>query len=163
VALDDFYVLPGDNPAQETVLAPGELITALRLPASAAAFSGHSRYVKVRDRTSYAFAVVSAAAGLIIEDGKIAQARLAFGGVAPKPWRARAAEAALIGQAPSREAYRAAAEIAMAEAKPAGDNGFKIELARRLAVRAFALAAAGTPKRLPALPASPFATGVQHA
>jgi xanthine dehydrogenase YagS FAD-binding subunit len=163
VALDDFYVLPGDNPAQETVLAPGELITALRLPASAAAFSGHSRYVKVRDRTSYVFAVVSAAAGLIIEDGKIAQARLAFGGVAPKPWRARAAEAALIGQAPSREAYRAAAEIAMAEAKPAGDNGFKIELARRLAVRAFTLAAAGMPKRLPALPASPFATGVQHA
>jgi xanthine dehydrogenase YagS FAD-binding subunit len=163
VALNDFYVLPGDDPARETVLAPGELITAIRLPSSAAAFAGRSRYVKVRDRTSYAFAVVSAAAGLVLEGGTIAQARLAFGGVAAKPWRARAAETALIGKTPGREAYRAAAEIAMADAKPAGDNGFKIELARRLAVRALTLAAAGTPARLPALPASPFAIGAPHA
>jgi xanthine dehydrogenase YagS FAD-binding subunit len=163
VPLEAFHLLPGDNPAVETVLAPGELITAIQLPAAAAAFAGHARYVKVRERTSYAFAVVSAAAGLVMEDGRIAQARLAFGGVAAKPWRAREAEALLVGAAPGRETFRAAAEAAMAEATPCGENGFKIELARRLAVRAFTLAAAGTPQHLPALPASPFATGVPHA
>ncbi|NGM18703.1 xanthine dehydrogenase family protein subunit M [Roseomonas stagni] len=157
IPLRDFHRLPGSTPDRETDLAPGELIVALRLPGEAAGFAPHSRYVKLRERTSYAFAVVSAAAGLRIEDGRIAAARLALGGVAAKPWRATAAEAALVGAAPGADAFRAAAGLALAEAKPSGDNAFKIELARRIAVRALILAAAGTPARLPALPASPFA------
>ncbi|QRE73553.1 FAD binding domain-containing protein [Methylobacterium aquaticum] len=157
VPLDSFHRLPGDAPERETVLEPGELITALVLPPEAAAFAGHSRYLKVRDRTSYAFAVVSAAAGLRLEEGRIAEARLALGGVALKPWRARAAEAILAGRAPDEAAFRAAADAALAEARPSGDNAFKIELARRLVVRALRHAAAGTPERLPALPASVFA------
>ena len=99
VPLEDFHRLPGDTPHIETVLEPGELILGLRLPPEAAAFAGNARYLKVRDRTSYAFAVVSAAAGLRLEGGVIAEARLALGGVALKPWRARAAEALLRGQA----------------------------------------------------------------
>ncbi len=157
VPLDSFHRLPGDAPERETVLEPGELITALVLPPEAAAFAGHSRYLKVRDRTSYAFAVVSAAVGLRLEEGRIAEARLALGGVALKPWRARAAEAILAGRAPDEAAFRAAADAALAEARPSGDNAFKIELARRLVVRALRHAAAGTPERLPALPASVFA------
>jgi xanthine dehydrogenase YagS FAD-binding subunit len=163
VALEAFHLLPGSDPSVETVLAPGELITAIRLPASSAAFAAHARYIKVRERTSYAFAVVAAAAGLVLETGKITQARLAFGSIAAKPWRSRSAEQSLIGAAPHRDAFRAAAEIALADAKPPGDGDFKIELARRLAVRALSLAAAGTPPRVAALPASLFAAGVHHA
>ena len=111
----------------------------------------------LRERTSYAFAVVSAAACLRIEDGVIAEARLALGGVAAKPWRVRAAEAVLAGARPNPEGFRRAAEVALAEARPSGDNAFKIELARRIVVRALAVAGAGTPERVPALPASPFA------
>ena len=164
VPLEDFYALPGDTPQRETVLEPGELITAVRLPAEAAAFSAHARYLKIRDRTSYAFAVVSAAAALRMADNKIVEARLALGGVAAKPWRARAAEALLIGERTGREIFRHAAEAALTDAKPSGDNGVKIELAIRAAARALALAAAGTPARIPALPASPFAVpnGVLH-
>ena len=136
---------------------PGELIVAVRLPTEAAAFSGHIRYLKVRERTSYAFAVVSAAAALRIDAGVIAEARIALGGVAMKPWRARAAEAMLVGSSPDGAAFRHAAEVALADATPSGDNEFKIELARRIVTRALALAAAGTPDRVPALPASPFA------
>lgn len=157
VPLQDFHLLPGSTPERETVLAPGELIVALRLPAEAAGFAAHSRYVKLRERTSYAFAMVSAAAGLRLEDGRIAAARLALGGVAAKPWRAEAAEAVLLGAAPGADAFHRAAGLALAEARPSGENAFKIELARRIAVRALTLAAAGTPARLPALPASPFA------
>jgi xanthine dehydrogenase YagS FAD-binding subunit len=156
IPLEAFHRLPGDTPHIETDLAPGELIVALRLPPEAAAFSGHARYLKVRDRTSYAFAVVSAAAGLRLAAGKIVESRIALGGVALKPWRARAAEAVLDGRAPDEAAFRDAAEAALAEARPAGDNAFKIELARRMIRRALTLAAAGTPDRLPALPASPF-------
>src|SRR6266403_759756 len=157
VALEEFHLLPGATPERESVLAPGELVLAVRLPSSAARFAAHARYLKLRERTSYAFAVVSAAACLHIEDGVIAEARLALGGVAAKPWRARAAEAALAGVRPNSEHFRRAAEAALAEARPSGDNAFKIELARRIAVRTLALAAAGTPERLPALPGSPFA------
>lgn len=157
VPLQDFHLLPGTTPEHESVLAPGELVVALRLPPEAAGFAAHARYVKLRERTSYAFAVVSAAAGLRIEDGRIAEARLALGGVAARPWRAEAAEAALTGAAPDAAAFGRAAEIALADARPSGDNAFKIELARRIARRALTLAAAGTPERLPALPASPFA------
>ncbi len=157
VAVVDFHTLPGEHPEHESVLAPGELIVAVRLPAEAAGWAAHSRYIKLRDRTSYAFAVVSAAAALRMENGVIAEARLALGGVAAKPWRAHAAEAALVGRPADAAAFADAAQAALADAKPSGDNAYKIELARRLAVRAFRLAAAGTPDRLPALPASPMA------
>jgi xanthine dehydrogenase YagS FAD-binding subunit len=157
VALEEFHQLPGITPERESVLAPGELVVAVRLPGPATRFAAHARYLKLRERTSYAFAVVSAAACLHIEDGVIAEARLALGGVAAKPWRARAAEAALGGVRPNSEDFRRAAEAALAEARPSGDSAFKIELARRIVVRALALAAAGTPERVPALPASPFA------
>ena len=157
VPLEDFYHLPGNTPERESVLEPGELIVAVRLPGDAAGFARHTRYIKLRERTSYAFAVVSAAAALRIEDGRIAEARLALGGVALKPWRCQASEATLAGARPDAAAFRAAAEAALADAKPSGNNAFKIELARRIAVRALTLAAAGTPARVSALPASPFA------
>jgi xanthine dehydrogenase YagS FAD-binding subunit len=160
VPLETFHHLPGNDPARETVLEPGELIVALRLPPAAAGFAGHARYLKVRERTSYAFAVVAAAAGLRLEGPRIAEARLALGGVALKPWRAREAERLLAGRAATEAAtFRAAAEAALASARPSGDNEFKIELARRVVVRALTLAAAGTPARTPALPGSIFAAG----
>jgi xanthine dehydrogenase YagS FAD-binding subunit len=164
IALEALHRLPGDTPEREHTLEPGDLIVALRLPAEAQTFSAHARYLKVRERTSYAFAVVSAAAGLRIEDGAIREARLALGGVAAKPWRASAAEGILTGCRPGADAFRAAAKTALADAKPSGDNAFKIELARRIIVRALTLAAAGTPARMPALPASPFssASGALH-
>jgi xanthine dehydrogenase YagS FAD-binding subunit len=158
VALEALHRLPGDTPERESVLEPGDLIVALRLPAEARTFSAHARYLKVRERTSYAFAIVSAAAALRIEGGTIRNVRLALGGVAAKPWRARAAEATLEGASPTPAAFRRAAEVALADAKPSGDNRFKIELAQRILVRALTLAAAGTPARMPALPASPFAS-----
>ncbi len=157
VPLETFHRLPGDAPQHETVLQPGELITAVRLPAEAAGFAAHARYLKVRERTSYAFAVVSAAAGLRFDGPRIVEARLALGGVALKPWRAREAERLLAGQERGEARFREAAEAALAEAKPSGDNAWKIELARRVIARALALAAAGTPGRLPALPGSVFA------
>ncbi len=158
VPLEGFHTLPGDAPERETVLEPGELVVAVRLPGEAAEFAAHACYLKIRERTSYAFAVVSATAALRIEGGRIAQARLALGGVALKPWRARAAEESLAGARPAAAAFHRAAEVALAEAKPSGENAFKIELARRVVARALTLAAAGTPVRLPALPASPFAS-----
>jgi xanthine dehydrogenase YagS FAD-binding subunit len=165
IALETFHRLPGDAPQHESMLEPGEMIVALRLPAEAARFAAHARYLKVRERTSYAFAVVSAAAALRLDGVTISDARLALGGVAMKPWRAREAERILAGARPDASIFRRAAEAALAQAKPSGDNGFKIELARRIVVRALALAAAGTPARAPALPASPFAhaSGDLHA
>ncbi len=129
IPLEVFHRLPGDAPDRESVL----------------------------ETTSYAFAVVSAAAALSIENDTIVEARLALGGVAMKPWRAREAERILAGTPADAALYRRAAEAALAEARPSGDNSFKIELARRILVRVLALAASGTPERLPALPASPFA------
>jgi xanthine dehydrogenase YagS FAD-binding subunit len=158
IALEDLHRLPGDTPERESALEPGDLIVAVRLPAEARTFSAHARYLKVRERTSFAFAVVSAAAGLRIERGTIREARLALGGVAAKPWRARAAEQVLTGARADAAAFRRAAEAALADAKPSGDNLFKIELARRIVLRALTLAAAGTPRRIAALPASPFAS-----
>jgi xanthine dehydrogenase YagS FAD-binding subunit len=165
VPLLEFYRLPGDAPERETVLAPGDLVVAVRLPGEAARFAAHARYLKVRERTSYAFAVVSAAAALRMEAGRIAEARVALGGVALKPWRASAAEAALAGARPEEAIFREAAALALADARPSGDNGFKIELGQRIVTRALLLAAAGTPDRIPALPASPFASqqgGMAH-
>ncbi|MEK9281546.1 MULTISPECIES: xanthine dehydrogenase family protein subunit M [unclassified Bradyrhizobium] len=165
IALDDLHRLPGDTPQRDSALEPGDLIVAVRLPPAARGFAAHARYLKVRERTSYAFAVVSAVAALQIENGKITEARLALGGVAAKPWRARVAEDVLKGAAPDAAAFQEAARRALTDAKPSGDNAFKIELARRIVVRALTLAAVGTPARMPALPASPFAStsGVLHA
>jgi xanthine dehydrogenase YagS FAD-binding subunit len=157
VRLEDFHCLPGDTPQIETVLQQGDLILAVHLPPPAAAFAAHARYLKIRDRTSYAFAVVSAAAALRFDGESIAEARVALGGVAAKPWRARAAEAVLAGEKPGRAVFLKAAGAALRDARVLGDNGYKVELAQRLIARALALAAAGTPDRLPALPASVFA------
>jgi xanthine dehydrogenase YagS FAD-binding subunit len=127
--LADLYRLPGDRPDLETVLEPGELITAVELPPSLA--NSRSTYRKVRDRASYAFALVSVAAVLKVEDGTVKDVRLALGGVAPKPWRARKAEDALRGGSATEAAFRAAAEAELADAVPLKDNGFKVELAIR--------------------------------
>ncbi|MGF7162772.1 xanthine dehydrogenase YagS FAD-binding subunit [Rhodoligotrophos appendicifer] len=164
IPIDALHLLPGTTPERETALAPGELIIALRLPVGAAAFSRNARFLKLRERTSYAFDVVSAAAMLEVEFGTIRSARIALGGVAAKPWRAREAEAFLASGPATEEAFTMAAEIALAEAQPSGDNAFKIELARRIVVRALDLAFAGTPAIMPALPASPFSTisGAKH-
>jgi xanthine dehydrogenase YagS FAD-binding subunit len=156
IALEALHRLPGDTPQRDNALEPGDLIVAVRLPGAARGFAPHARYLKVRERTSYAFALVSAAAALRIEAGRITEARLALGGVAARPWRSRAAEDILAGASPGPEAYRDAATAALAGARPSGDNLFKIELAHRIVVRALTLAAAGTPARVPPLPASPF-------
>ncbi|WP_132255249.1 FAD binding domain-containing protein [Methylobacterium segetis] len=158
VPLTEFHRLPGDAPERDTVLEPGELIVAVRLPPEAAGFSAHARYLKIRERTSYAFALVSAAAMLRLDGGRIGAARLALGGVALKPWRARGAEDLLAGREPDATAFREAAEAALEGAHASGEaNAFKIELARRVVTRALQRALAGTPERVPALPASPFA------
>ncbi len=158
IALENLHRLPGDTPERESALEPGDLIVALRLPGEAARFAAHARYLKLRERTSFAFAVVSAAAALELDGGAIRSARLALGGVAAKPWRARAAEEALAGANADEMAFHKAAEAALADARPSGDNAFKIELAKRIVVRALVLAAARRPERLPALPASPFSS-----
>jgi xanthine dehydrogenase YagS FAD-binding subunit len=129
VPLTDVHTLPGERPDLETVLQPGELITGVALPPLSGA--ARSTYRKVRDRASYAFALLSVAAVLEIENGSVKDVRLALGGVAPKPWRARKAEAALRGQPATERAFRAAAEAELADAAPLRDNGFKIELANR--------------------------------
>jgi xanthine dehydrogenase YagS FAD-binding subunit len=158
IALETLHRLPGDAPERESALEPGDLIVALRLPGEAARFAAHARYLKLRERTSFAFALVSAAAALELDGAQIRSARLALGGVAAKPWRARAAEETLAGADADERAFRRAAEVALAEARPSGDNAFKIELAKRIVVRALTLALARTPERLPALPASPFSS-----
>ena len=127
--LTDLHRLPGDHPEIETTLAPGELITAVELPTLPMA--ARSTYRKVRDRSSYAFALVSVAAALYVVDGKVRDVRLALGGVAPKPWRAWKAEEALRGQPATDASFRAAAEAELADAAGLRDNGFKIELAKR--------------------------------
>ncbi|WP_315831285.1 xanthine dehydrogenase family protein subunit M [Bradyrhizobium prioriisuperbiae] len=129
VPLLAFHRLPGDHPEIETVLRPGELITAIELAPSATA--SNSNYRKVRDRSSYAFALVSVAAGLDVVAGRIADVRIALGGVAAKPWRAVQAEQVLRGQAPTKERFLQAAEAELAAAKAFEGNAFKIELAKR--------------------------------
>ena len=130
----EFYRLPGTTPHIETVLQPGELITAIEIPALN--FSNRSCYLKVRDRASYEFALASAAVALEINDGKVKQSRIAMGGVGTIPWRALEAEKQLAGSEISQEAFRKAADIALASAKPHQHNAFKTELAKRTLVRA---------------------------
>ncbi len=130
VPMNEFYRLPGDHPEIETVLQPGELITAVALPALPMA--ARSTYRKVRDRSSYAFALVSVAAALeLAPDGSVQDVRLALGGVAAKPWRAFTAEAMLRGKAATADSFQAAARAELADARPLRDNAFKVSLAER--------------------------------
>lgn len=144
IDFEDFHRLPGDTPQQDTSLDPHEIVTAVELPAQG--FANNYSYLKIRDRLSYAFALVSVAAALELEGGRIKEARLALGGVAHKPWRNRAAEAALRGQAPDEAAFAQAADLLLQGAKGYPHNGFKIDLARRAAIRALTQAARGTPQ-----------------
>lgn len=144
VAFADYHRLPGDEPWRDTTLEPGEIVTAIDLPAEG--YPRHYTYLKLRDRQSYAFALVSVAVGFRIEDGRIADARIALGGVAHKPWRVPAAERPLVGRSPEKSAFAAAADAILAGAVGQGDNDFKLDLARRAVLRACAQAAAGTPQ-----------------
>jgi xanthine dehydrogenase YagS FAD-binding subunit len=134
IAIADFYKLPGDTPHIENALAPGDLIDYVTLPAPAT--GARSIYLKLRDRASYEFALASAAVVVQVEAGRIRRARVALGGVGTRPWRSLEAERALEGKAPDASNFRAAADAALAQAKPQTENGFKIELAKRALVRA---------------------------
>jgi xanthine dehydrogenase YagS FAD-binding subunit len=140
IALDDLYLLPGDTPHVETALEPGDLITAVELPPAP---SGRQSYRKIRDRASYAFALVSIASVIRVEGGVIREARLAFGGIAPRPWRNLRVEEGLAGQRPSPRLFEEAADRLLADAKGQGDNDFKIPLTRRLLASVLRDAAAG--------------------
>lgn len=133
IPLTSFYRLPGDAAQRETVLEHGELITAVDLPLMSIA--AHSHYWKIRDRASYAFALVSVAAAIEVSDGIVRDVRIAFGGIAPMPWRAWKAEQVLRGQAVSEELFRRAADAELADARPLLGNAFKVPLARNALVR----------------------------
>ena len=139
IALVDFHTLPGDTPEIETELQPGELITAVNLPANN--WANNSYYLKVRDRNSYAFALVSVAAALKVQDNVIQDARVAMGGVAHKPWRSMTAEEMLVGKPVSEDTFRQAAETALAGAQTCEHNAFKVELGKRAIVRALSTVA----------------------
>ncbi|WBA43087.1 FAD binding domain-containing protein [Hymenobacter canadensis] len=132
IAFPDLHRLPGDTPHRDTVLEHGELITAIDLPA----FTGRSHYLKVRERASYAYALVSCAVALEMDGTRIRRARIALGGVAHKPWRVPAAEALLAGRKPTEKLFLAAAERAFADAKPLEHNGYKVPMGRSLLLRA---------------------------
>ncbi|MDQ3321209.1 MAG: xanthine dehydrogenase family protein subunit M [Acidobacteriota bacterium] len=134
VPVNEFHRLPGDTPEKDNNLAHGELITAIELPKNN--FANKSYYLKVRDRASYAFALVSVAAALEMNGGNIKQARVVLGGVAHKPWRSLEAENALNGKPANEETFKAAAEIALREAKPLKHNVYKVELGKRAIVLA---------------------------
>jgi xanthine dehydrogenase YagS FAD-binding subunit len=134
IPIGEFHRLPGDTPEKDTNLQHGELIVAIELPQST--FAKHSYYLKVRDRASYAFALVAVAAALELDRGTIRQARVVLGGVAHKPWRSPEAEAALTGRPASEASFRQAAEAALKDAKPLAHNAYKVELGKRAIVRA---------------------------
>jgi xanthine dehydrogenase YagS FAD-binding subunit len=136
IPLEGFHLLPGDTPERENVLLPGELITEIEVPA--APITRRSLYLKVRDRASFEFALAAAAVALISENGTIREARIALGGVGTKPWRARSAEAVLVGAPLTPESFAAAAGRALEGARPLEQNAFKVNLARRTVVRALA-------------------------
>ncbi|MGN2438564.1 FAD binding domain-containing protein [Pseudomonas syringae] len=137
----DFHRLPGDAPQRDNLLADDELITAIELPAES--FASHSAYLKIRDRASYAFALISAAAALSLENGIVRDVRVALGGVAHKPWRDKEVERLLIGKPVTRENFAAAADAMLKDAQPLAQNGFKVRLARRAIIRALSDAATG--------------------
>jgi xanthine dehydrogenase YagS FAD-binding subunit len=141
VPLEQFHLLPGDTPQHENVLAPGDIIAAIEVPA--AAWARRSHYRKVRDRASFEFALAAAAVALDIDGGTIRQARIALGGVGTKPWRARDAEAALAGAPADQARFAAAAARALDGARPLEQNAFKVELAQRTLVRALATVSEG--------------------
>jgi xanthine dehydrogenase YagS FAD-binding subunit len=145
IRFDEFFTLPGDAPHIDNTLQPAELILGIELPPSP--FGAHSWYLKVRDRHSYAFALVSVAAGLEIRDGIIVSAAIAFGGVASKPWRVRAAEQSLVGKEPTPHAFGVAAELALEGAQPLSQNGFKVDLCKHSVVRTLRLASSGPQTR----------------
>lgn len=140
----DFHRLPGDTPQRDTAIEPGEVITAVEVPPTVIP-PASQRYLKVRDRVSYEFALASAAVGLDVEDGTIRAARVALGGVSAKPWRTTEAEATLVGRRTGVTVYREAAEAAFESATPHNHNAFKVELGRRTLVRALELAAGDQP------------------
>jgi xanthine dehydrogenase YagS FAD-binding subunit len=144
IAFSQFHRLPGSTPQRDTNLDRDEIVTAVELPAQG--FATHYTYLKIRDRLSYAFALVSIAAALRLDGGTIKEARLVLGGVAHKPWRDTAAEAALRGSAPNRDTFSQAADLLLRDAKGYAHNSFKIDLAHRAIVRALTQAAAGTPQ-----------------
>ena len=144
IAFADFHRLPGTTPQRDTNLQPNEIVTAVELPARG--FAANYTYLKIRDRLSYAFALVSVAAALELDGDTIKEARLALGGVAHKPWRDPSAEAALRGQNADQPAFAGAADALLRDAKGFEHNAFKIDLARRAIVRALTQAAAGTPQ-----------------
>jgi xanthine dehydrogenase YagS FAD-binding subunit len=144
IAFEDFHRLPGDTPEHDNTLERGEIITAIELPARG--FAKNYSYLKIRDRLSYAFALVSVAAALEMDGGRIAEARVALGGVAHKPWRKRDAEAALRGEPAGEDAFARAADLLLADARAYSHNGFKIRLARRAIIRTLTQAANGTPQ-----------------
>lgn len=144
IAFADFHRLPGDTPERDTNLAPGEIITAVELPPRG--FAANYTYLKIRDRLSYAFALVAIAAGLELDGGNIREARLALGGVAHKPWRDTAAEAGLRGKPADRVTFAQVADAYLRDARGYAHNAFKIDLARRGIVRALSQAARGTPQ-----------------
>ena len=144
IAFADFHRLPGDTPHIDTNLGPDEIITAIELPAKG--FAANHSYLKIRDRLSYAFALISVAAALELKDGTIQEARLAVGGVAHKPWRDPTAEAALRGRPADEASFAGAADLLLRDAKPQAHNGFKIDLARRAIIRTLSQAARGTPQ-----------------
>jgi len=144
IAFGDFHRLPGNTPQTDTNLRVDEIITAIELPPKG--FAKNYSYLKIRDRLSYAFALVSVAVGLEIEGDSINDARLALGGVAHKPWRDREVEAQLCGASPTRESFARAAETLLRGARGFGHNDFKIELARRAILRTLGQAARGTPQ-----------------
>jgi xanthine dehydrogenase YagS FAD-binding subunit len=144
IAFEDFHRLPGDTPHLDNDLKPDEIVTAIELPATR--FAAHHSYLKIRDRSSYDFALVSVAAVLDIDGGRIREARVALGGVAHKPWRNRAAETELRGEAPDRVAFAKAADTLLKDAKGYSHNAFKIGLARRAMIRTLTQAANATPQ-----------------
>ena len=144
IAFSDFHRLPGDTPERDTNLASDEIITAIEIPPKG--FSANYSYLKIRDRLSYAFALISVAAALELEGDTIKEARLALGGVAHKPWRDPAAEAALRGQHVGESAFAKAADLLLQGARGYGHNSFKIGLARRAILRTLSQAARGTPQ-----------------
>ncbi|MFD1912201.1 FAD binding domain-containing protein [Halodurantibacterium flavum] len=144
IPFSEFHRLPGASPEKDTTLAPAELVTAVELLPEG--FAGNYTYLKLRDRLSYSFALVSVAAALRVENGFIAEARIALGGVAHKPWRDLETERSLVGAGPDRAAFSRAADDLLQEARGQGDNDFKIEMARRAIIRAMEQATAGTPQ-----------------
>jgi xanthine dehydrogenase YagS FAD-binding subunit len=140
VAFGEFHLLPGNTPHRETVLEPGDLITHVTLPPLVA--RSKQVYLKLRDRASYEFALASAAVVLTIENGNIAYARIALGGVGTKPWRSVEAEAALTGRLANEGTFRQAADAALGAATPQSENRFKIELAKRCLTQALRMAVA---------------------